>query len=51
MWVALPALAEWRWMEGRDDSPWYPSMRLFRQPKAGDWTAVFAAMAQALKAL
>ena len=51
VWVALPWLADWRWQEGRDDSPWYPSMRLFRQPAPGDWPAVFAAMAQALKAL
>jgi tetratricopeptide (TPR) repeat protein len=47
VWVALPWLADWRWLEDRDDSPWYPSMRLFRQPRAGDWTSVFAAMADA----
>jgi hypothetical protein len=35
-------------MLDRTDSPWYPSMRLFRQPRHGDWAAVFAAMAEAL---
>ena len=49
VWVALPALAEWRWMEARDDSPWYPSMRLFRQRIQGQWRPVFDDMAQALK--
>jgi tetratricopeptide (TPR) repeat protein len=49
VWVALPWLADWRWLEHREDSPWYPSMRLFRQPRPGDWQAVFAAMAQALE--
>ncbi len=48
VWVALPWLADWRWLEDRDDSPWYPTMRLFRQPRPGDWASVFAAMAQAL---
>ena len=48
-WVALPAVADWRWMSGRSDSPWYPTMRLFRQTVPGDWTGVFAEMAEALK--
>ena len=48
VWVALPFTADWRWMRGRDDSPWYPTMRLFRQPAYGDWSGVFAAMARAL---
>jgi hypothetical protein len=39
-WVLLKHQADWRWMEGRADSPWYPSVRLFRQPRAGDWEAV-----------
>ena len=51
VWVALKRDAEWRWLRGREDSPWYPTMRLFRQTKAGDWGSVFAAMAEALKAL
>jgi Flp pilus assembly protein TadD len=41
VWVALPTSPDWRWMLGREDSPWYPSMRLFRQSKWGDWTSVF----------
>jgi hypothetical protein len=40
VWTLLPYSADWRWMTGRDDSPWYPTMRLFRQPKRGDWTCV-----------
>ena len=37
VWVALKKDAEWRWLRERRDSPWYPSMRLFRQPRIGDW--------------
>jgi hypothetical protein len=43
-WVALKKDAEWRWLRGRDDSPWYPTMRLFRQSHRGEWRRVFAAM-------
>jgi tetratricopeptide (TPR) repeat protein len=50
-WVALKADAEWRWLRGRDDSPWYPTMRLFRQTQPGEWRDVFAAMAGELRAL
>jgi tetratricopeptide (TPR) repeat protein len=39
-WVMLRNGPEWRWLEGRTDSPWYPTMRLFRQERAGDWTLV-----------
>jgi len=39
-WLLLPYDAEWRWQADREDSPWYPSMRIFRQPKRGDWTSV-----------
>jgi ADP-heptose:LPS heptosyltransferase len=49
VWVALKRDSEWRWLRGRDDSPWYPTMRLFRQETAGDWAGVFAAMAAALR--
>jgi hypothetical protein len=48
VWVALRYVPDWRWMVGRDDSPWYPTMRLFRQTTPGDWAGVFAEMAQAL---
>jgi len=39
-WTLLPAQADWRWMEGREDTPWYPTMRLFRQTRADDWESV-----------
>lgn len=39
-WTLLPAECDWRWMLARADSPWYPTMRLFRQPRAGEWTDV-----------
>jgi tetratricopeptide (TPR) repeat protein len=51
VWVALPFLPDWRWMLDREDSPWYPSMRLFRQPTAGDWETPFANIATALQDL
>jgi hypothetical protein len=41
VWVALAQLADWRWLHGRSDTPWYPSMRLFRQSRFGDWEEVF----------
>jgi len=46
VWVALKHMPEWRWMLNRDDSPWYPTMRLFRQRSMGDWEGVFADMAE-----
>jgi Tfp pilus assembly protein PilF len=49
VYLLLPTVPDWRWMLNRSDSPWYPSMRLFRQTKAGDWTTVIAEVAQALK--
>ncbi len=42
------ASAEWRWLLDREDSPWYPTMRLFRQRRRGDWNDVFARIAVAL---
>jgi ADP-heptose:LPS heptosyltransferase len=38
-WILLPDIGDWRWMVEREDSPWYPSARLFRQPHIGDWAA------------
>lgn len=49
-WVLLPYAADWRWMLDRDDSPWYPGMRLFRQMSAGDWQPVMASVKEALRA-
>lgn len=49
-WVALPYVADWRWLMGRADSPWYPATRLFRQTERGVWDSVFAEMAAALRA-
>jgi len=43
-WVALKHVPDWRWLLDRTDSPWYPSMRLFRQSRRGDWEGVFAAL-------
>jgi ADP-heptose:LPS heptosyltransferase len=40
VWTLLAFAADWRWLRGRDDTPWYPSMRLFRQPQPDDWAAV-----------
>ncbi len=45
VWVALSAMPDWRWMVDRQDSPWYPTMRLFRQSRLGEWSDVFARIA------
>jgi hypothetical protein len=50
-WVALKHVPDWRWLLDRADSPWYPTMRLFRQSRQGDWDGVFAAIHDALAAL
>lgn len=50
-WVLLPHTADWRWMVNRADSPWYPSLRLFRQPSAGDWRSVMTQVRTSLGAL
>jgi ADP-heptose:LPS heptosyltransferase len=42
--LMLHAEADWRWMEGRTDSPWYPTATLYRQPRAGDWRTVVDAV-------
>jgi hypothetical protein len=48
VWVPLSAAGEWRWLVGREDTPWYPTMRLFRQRRLGDWRGVFRRMAREL---
>jgi ADP-heptose:LPS heptosyltransferase len=45
VWVALSQSADWRWLYQREDSPWYPTMRLFRQRRWGDWGEVFERIA------
>jgi ADP-heptose:LPS heptosyltransferase len=50
-WAALTFSSEWRWLLERGDSPWYPSMRLFRQTTDGDWDAVVRAMVAELRPL
>jgi len=47
-WIALAHAPEWRWLTQREDSPWYPTARLFRQRAAGDWDEVFQRMADRL---
>jgi hypothetical protein len=48
VWVALPSSVEFRWLLDREDSPWYPTMRLFRQRTLGDWAGVFERLAESL---
>src|SRR5262249_7160782 len=49
VWVALSTAPHWHWVLGRDSSPWYRTMRLFRQATFGDWAGVFARMADVLR--
>jgi hypothetical protein len=51
VWIMLPFSADWRWLLGRADTPWYPTARLFRQQQPGDWDGVIAEVAQALSVL
>lgn len=48
VWVLLPFVADWRWMLERQDSPWYPTMKLFIQPSRGDWDSVIKVIAEEL---
>jgi hypothetical protein len=48
VWVAHSFVRDWRWMLGREDSPWYPTARLFGQTRPGDWDGVFSRMVEAL---
>jgi hypothetical protein len=51
LWMLLPFACDWRWMLDRTDSPWYPTMRIFRQPQPGDWASVIASVEQELRGL
>jgi tetratricopeptide (TPR) repeat protein len=51
VWAMLPHVPDWRWMLDRGDSPWYPSMKLFRQPRAGDWKPVVTDIVKMLESV
>lgn len=51
VWILLPFAPDWRWMRDREDSPWYPTARLFRQERAGDWPGLFERVGRALDGL
>ncbi len=49
VWVLLPYIPDWRWLLNRSDSPWYPTMQLFRQPQPGDWAGAWSQVELALE--
>jgi ADP-heptose:LPS heptosyltransferase len=51
VWVLLPFSADFRWLLQREDSPWYPTLRLFRQPVVGDWDCVIRQVTEAMAGL
>ncbi|MFK7822428.1 MAG: tetratricopeptide repeat protein, partial [Planctomycetaceae bacterium] len=51
VWIAMSTGSDWRWMSGRDDSPWYPTARLYRQTEAGEWASVFERMREDVQQL
>jgi hypothetical protein len=51
VWIMLPTLPDWRWLLQREDTPWYPTMRLFRQVRAGNWEEVVARVAASITTL
>ncbi|MCP4021815.1 MAG: tetratricopeptide repeat protein, partial [Desulfobacteraceae bacterium] len=51
VWTLLPFAPDWRWMIDREDSPWYPAMRLFRQTRPGDWKSVFSKVKKELESI
>ena len=50
VWTLLPNISDWKWMLIREDTPWYPTMRIFRQHEIGTWGGVFLRVHEALKA-
>jgi ADP-heptose:LPS heptosyltransferase len=50
-WIMLAFVPAWQWLLDREDSPWYPTLRLFRQPRPGDWESVVARMTADLERL
>ncbi len=51
VWILLSKASDWRWLIDREDTPWYPTARLFRQPQPGAWAPVIEAVAAALSAV
>ena len=52
VWLAKSFVSEWRWVaDDREENPWYPTMRMFRQPTLGDWGSVFERMAKEIKVI
>jgi tetratricopeptide (TPR) repeat protein len=51
VWMLLPLVPDWRWLLDREDTPWYPTMRLFRQPERGDWDSVIISVGVELRAM
>jgi ADP-heptose:LPS heptosyltransferase len=49
-WMLIPFAPDWRWQLGREDSPWYPTLRIFRQPRARDWRSVIEGVRTELQA-
>src|ERR1035437_1509889 len=49
VWTMIPYRADWRWLKDREDTPWYPTMRLFRQPRLGEWKSVVERVAGELQ--
>jgi hypothetical protein len=49
VWILLPFAPDWRWLCARSDTPWYPSVRLFRQPAVGDWDSVMGQITDLLR--
>jgi hypothetical protein len=51
IWLPAYYVSDWRWLNDREDSPWYPTLRLFRQPRMGDWDSVIESMAERIRSM